>query len=509
MSDVPKREEASSRLLAWMVRNDLIDGVDHYPVWSEAREGEDAEVIWLERGSTEDGELPLAPIRAWPPELRKFSDLFPQSRILAGSYSHCLPEIASWQRIAEQKLVRTDVVYRRHEKHDFKDSPPDEPLADEGEEHESKDVVEVVEVTYMRKDRGVMSRVRDSARRANLLWHFLTEYVIPWDATSLDVVEACCECGQEHGYYRAAWLTPVAQNIWVPLGGDKRGRATARSLATLLAIDKSVGKGVVGDSHALKLLRALGVTQLELTMESLADSDESKRILDSDLARILTSTDGDLAPVSKFVEDLQSDKGLLEHLDERRQRVRTTRLNRELGAVVESLVKENLEGEGFSVRRTGIGSDYEIEFDRLDEDEREELAIEVTHSDGRTWLVEIKATRGHDVRMSLTQARKANDEGERFLLCVVPVNPACAVPMADQVRTAMRFVKGIGEHVGPFCDEADDLEKRRRAATDSKSSKDGVRLEVVGGKARICVDDTLWRDATELEGLVRMLGSDA
>ena len=508
--DREKCKEASSRLLAWMVRNDRISDVDHFPVWSEAHEGGNAEVIWLERDNAQESELPLAPIRAWPPELRSFAGLFPQSRILGGSYFDCLPENGLWQCLAELNLVRTDVVYRRQQNHNFKDSPPDEPLTDEGEEHVSTSAVEVLDVTYMRKERiGVMSRVRDSAKRANLLWHFLTEYVIPRDTTSVDAVEAGCECGQRHSYYRAAWLTPVAQNSWVPLGSDKRGRATARSLAKLLTMDESVGTGVVGGGHALKLLRALGVTQLELTMESVADSDELKRNLDADLARILASTHGDLAPVSKFVEDLQSDKGLLDHLNERRERVRITRLNRDLGAIVECLVKESLEVEGFSVRRTGIGSDYEIEFDTLDEDEKEELAIEITHSDGRTWLVEIKATRGNDVRMSLTQARKAKDESERFLLCVVPVNPDGAMPDADQVHTAMRFVRGIGAHVGPFCNKADDLEERRRAATGAKSSADGVRLEVVGGKARICVDDTLWRDATELEGLVRMLGSDA
>ena len=508
--DVEKRKEASGRLLAWMVRNDRIGDIDHFPVWSEAHEGGDAEVIWLERDNVEETELPLSPTPAWPPELQDFSDLFPQSRILAGSYFDSLPETALWQRLAEQKLVRTDVIYRRHQKHNFKDSPPDEPLTDEGEDHMSTSAVELVDVTHMRKDRiGVMSRVRDSAKRAKLLWRFLTEYVIPKNSASVDPVETDCECGQRHSYYSAAWLTPVALNSWVPLGGDKRGRATARSLAKLLAIDESVGSGVVGDGHALKLLGALGVTQLELMMEWVAKSDEAKRSLDADLARILTSTDGDLAPVSKFVEDLQSDTGLLAHLDERRERVRTTRMNRDLGAIVECLVKESVEGEGFIVRRTGIGSDYEIEFDLLDEEGREEVGVEVTRSDGRTWLVEIKATRGNDVRMSLTQAKKANEEGERLLLCVVPVSPDSAMPEADQVRTAMRFVRGIGEHVRPFCDEADDLEKRRQAATSGRVSADGVRLEVVGGKARICVDHTLWRDATELGDLVRMLGSDA
>ena len=497
-----KPKDASGRLLAWMVRNNRIDEIDHFPVWAGGHDEETAQVIWLERSATEDGELPLAPIQAWPSELREFADLFPRSRTLAESYFECLPEMAPWEALAEQNLLRTDIVLRRNQRHNFKESPPDEPLADDGEEHVSTSEVELVDVAYWRKDRiGVMSRVPDSTKRAGLLWRFLTNYMIPKDTTSVDAMETDCECGERHRYYRAAWLTSVVRNNWVRLGEKKRTRATPQSLAGL----QSTGTDLAENDHALKLLSALGVTQLELRMESLADGDEARRrSLDRDLARILTRTGGDLAPVSKFVDDMQSDDGLLKHLDERRERRRINRSNQELGAVVELLVKEGLESEGFDVRRTGIGSDYEVEHDTLDEAGEEELAIKVARADGGTWLVEVKATRGTDVRMTLTQAKMAVEKGDEFLLCVVPVDTEADKPEPDRVRLAMRFVKGIGRHLGSLCEELDKLEKGRLAAT-AAEAPEGVRLEVVGGKARVCVDNALWSHGVPLDGLVEAL----
>ena len=505
--EAEKPREASVRLLAWMVLNGRIDDVEHFPVWSEAHHDEEPEIIWFERNRTEGVELPLAPIRTWPAELRDFADLFPRGRILADRYFDRLPELDHWKRIEDIGLLKTDVIIRRQENLDFEELPPEVPLP-EGD-HRSKCQVEVVDVTYFVKDRiGIMSRVPDSPKRAVLLWRFLTEYMIPIDRNSLGEVAAECECGETHTYYGAAWLGPLARNKWVPLGGNKRSVATAHSLAALLTEDGPSREALARNEDALRLLRALGVTELELTMEFLAGSEEAKRGLGAELARILTSTDGDLMPVSRFVEDLQSDDGLLDHLNERRERRRSVHRNQKLGAIVECLVKESLEAEGFDVQRTGIGSDYEIEHDALDEAGDEEMGIELASEDGRKWLVEIKATEGDEVRMTQTQAKTAIERRDEFLLCVVAVSVEPADLDVDQVRVAMRFVTGIGEHLGSLCSDLDDVEEMRQAATENDSAY-GVRLEILRGKARICVEGALWRDAIPLDGLVAALGHSA
>ena len=72
----------------------------------------------------------------------------------------------------------------------------------------------------------------------------------------------------------------------------------------------------------------------------------------------------------------------------------------------------------------------------------------------------------------------------------------------------MRFVTGIGQHLGLLCNDLDVVEEMRQAATEYDSAQ-GVRLEILLGKARICVEEALWRDAIPLDGLVAALGHSA
>ena len=136
----------------------------------------------------------------------------------------------------------------------------------------------------------------------------------------------------------------------------------------------------------------------------------------------------------EYVEDLKNDQGLPDVLTERRERRRVVQANRALGEHVEKLVKESLEAGDFVVRRTGVGSDFEIHQETDDV-----MNLEVTRS-GRTWLVEVKATRDQQgVRMTTKQAKEAVKEKSRFLLCVVTVT---AEEPGPDGRTGEHAVRG-------------------------------------------------------------------
>ena len=100
----------------------------------------------------------------------------------------------------------------------------------------------------------------------------------------------------------------------------------------------------------------------------------------------------------------------------------------------------------------------------------------VLTKDERSWLVEVKATRDETVRMTETQARTAAREGERFLLCVVPVESGDSNPEADHVGARMRFITDIGSRVTSLCDDLGELEDKRYEITSDDSS--GVQLEI-------------------------------
>lgn len=483
---------ASAEALAWMVANDASNRLIGFPAFSVDANGDPA-MLLLSQGHEADAELPLAPVEAWPEDLQEFADLFPSRHIFAGAFAVVLPAADDWALLKQLGYVRTEVVVKA--KGQLNDFLPDRSRL-EGP-HATADAVEISDIAFLSKDRiGVMARVRDSQERARLFWRFLTEWMVRHDSDGLELNVAACTCGEEHRYFGAAWLAPLVKNIWVPQGNDVRDTVSAQSLAKLLRESGWVPSLLSETGATDNLLLALGVTRFELTREFLVHDEEAGRALESAMTNVLAATGGNLADVSQFVEDMRTDKELPAHLAERRARRRIVHENQRMGAEVERLVKEGLEGEGFTVTRTGIGSDFEIAYDVVADDE--EIGLELSR-DGKSWLVEVKATRESCVRMTAKQAETAVVEGQRFLLCVVPIEMEDGTVFDGDDGIEIWFVQNIGPRVKELCDELDALNGLRDDAT--AASDDDVQLEIHAGSARIRVEETVWREGIGLEHL--------
>ncbi len=488
---------ASPRLLAWLVKNEQWSHLNDFPAFSSRPDDGSSVVLWLGQRVGEDVGVPLAPVKAWTEDLQQYADLFPRRYIMAEEFFAAMPGADVWQTLSDQEYVRTDVVVISNKSHG--DFLPDEPLADG--EHKTVEAVAMTDLILLARDRvGVMARVRDSQTRARLFWRFLTEWLIIRDPEGLEVRTAECECGISHSYYPAMWLVPVVRNSWVPQGNDIRDRATAQSLANLLRGSGWTPDALGDNSAALKLLEAMRVTRFDLTRNLVVSDEESRSALDNTMTNILMTTGGDLSHVQDFVEDMKADKDLPQHLADRRERRRIVHENKCLGSLVEHLVKEGLEVEGFTVKRTGIGSDFEIEYDMFEEDK--EIGIELSRK-GRTWLIEVKATREQRVRMTARQAETAVYRGNEFLLCVVPVGHIGTTLQKDDVRENMRFVQDIGARVQPLCAELAALNELRDDATTPSDSD--IQLEIEAGTARIRVDKAVWQNGVCLSDLSAQL----
>lgn len=483
---------ASAGALAWIVANDASNRLIGFPAYSINASG-DPVMLLLSQGDDVDADLPLVPVQTWPEDLRAFADLFPSRHILARAFSIALPAPEDWERLKELGYVRSEVVVKTTKQ--LTEFLPDRSRL-EGE-HATVDTVEVSDIAFLSRERvGIMARVRDSQERARLFWRFLTEWMARHDPDGLELKAAVCTCGEEHRFFGAAWLVPLVKNIWVPQGSDARDAVSAQSLAKLLRGSGWDPSLLAETSEIDNLLLALNVTRFELTREFLVSNEEAGKALEVALTNVLAATNGDLAEVSQFVEDMRMDKQLTAHLAERRERRRIVHENQRLGELVEHRVKEGLEGEGFRVRRTGIGSDFEIEYDVVANDE--ELGLELSRG-GKSWLVEVKATREKRVRMTAKQAETAVEEGQRFLLCVVPVEMEDSNVADGDDEIEMRFVQNIGPRVKELCEELDALNGLRDDAT--AGSDDDVQLEIQGGSARIRVEETVWQGGFGLEDL--------
>lgn len=486
---------ASVLLFGWITAHGQWRYLEGFPAFS----GKGTPMKLVQNGD-DASEPPLAPVGTWPEPLRMYAELFPRRRILADDFADVPDGPSIWSDLEQRGFIRNSVLYTRDEQFDA--FLPDEPLpeVEEGQvEHRTSDSVEVSHVAFLtRRDIGVLSKVRQSQRRARLFWDFLTRWLAAEDAQRLEAQESMCVCGSRHRYYPAGWLVPLVRNRWVPLSGRRTDRASAHSLAKLLR-DSGWSADILRTSpEIVALLNALGVGVTELIRELFTKDDGERTALDEALAQLLTSVGGDRDRLHTLAEAIQEDGKLFDHLEERQQRLRVVRENQRFGELVEKLVRESLEGEGFDVRRTGVGSDFEIQAGAAADDE--EIRLKLTR-DGRTWLVEIKSARDDFVRMTSVQAREAAEQKSRYLLCVVPISEP-EDPNREVVRRRMRFVNGIGVRLAGKCKDLDGFEELRESVT--VEDADGLRLELDSGSPRVRIRSTVWEgeDGFGLEDLV-------
>ena len=476
-------EKASVRLFAWIVGQNNWNLLSGFPVFTKESDSDSLLVLYLPRPASDD-KPPLAPIGTWPKGLEIFSDLFPPRRIIAAVFFKVVPDLDTWRMLSKRGLIRVDMITTRKK---YVSEFRDETLT--ADDHETVDPVEVTDIVDREE---IMRRVRDSRPRARLFWRFLTEWLIKKDVQGLQIEEATCKCDDIHQHYQAAWLESVRKDRWIRLAGkgDRRDHAKADSLAKLLRGSGWALSSLNKNPSTVKLLEAINVNPSDLRLEFITENDEERNKLVNSMTELHHVTQGNLNQIHALVQYLQDDEELIPHLAERQKRRELVFENQDLGRWVESIVKESLEGVGFKVNRKPIGSDFEIEHDLVEDNE--EIGIELVQGH-QSWLIEVKATRGKQVRMTSTQAKTAVKKKDNFLLCVVPLDSGDTEAELDTVRTKMRFVTDIGSQIDQLCKNLDAFEQLRDDITAGDDS--GIRLEVILGTAGIRVAHTVWEDA--------------
>ena len=378
--------EASVRLFSWVVGQESWTLLHGFPVFAQESDGDNRRVIRLESDAEEDAR-PLAPVSAWVEDLQQFSELFPRRYTLNSEFFKSTPDPVIWQTLDDKRFLRTNVVITKDVS--FSTFLPDEPLTDD-EDHKTTEHVTVSNIAFLTKeDVGIMARVRQSQHLARLFWRFLTEWLIPQDSDGLEIKEAPCICENDHRYYSAQWLVPLAKNKWIPRGERKSEQATAQSLANLLREGEWDSGPLSENPTMIGLLEAIGVSRFDLMRELFVSDDDTRTAVNNVFMEMLQAAGGNisrLSEASQYLIHLKEDPELSQVVKEHQDRRRRIRDNQDLGARVEDLVRQSLEGEGFIVRRTGTGSDFEIEYDS--EETEDLIRLELNRSE-RTWLVEV------------------------------------------------------------------------------------------------------------------------
>jgi len=198
----------------------------------------------------------------------------------------------------------------------------------------------------------------------------------------------------------------------------------------------------------------------------------------------------------------ESERELLVQEVEERLRVRAqVRRNQAVGAFVENLVKRALEGEaektGFKLEKTGVGSDFAIEYDFLENDQ--EIVLQIKKEDKIICVIEVKSSTQDFVKMTLTQAREASGKQDRYALCVVPLTSS--ETDNERVRNDARFVMDIGSRIKGKVNDVENLQVQQEQIAVTGE----IEVEVAEGIVRFKINKSVWETGKTFEEFLEFL----
>lgn len=480
----------NASLFAWLVVRERWQDLESYPVITEESQGGANEILLLPNQKSSDEDLPLAPVPHWPVETRDFADLFPGRFILrADPYGDIIPAEA-WPKLAMQGLVRINPLYQSHKS--VSAFLPDEPLSDEEKvEHRSTSPVTQSFIAYLRKtDIGLIDSARKSRTKSIQLFKFILQFVLKEDQAAFEAPEIECECGENHRYFRAGWLPPLKNLSWVSIGRNRSSKPTAESLADLIQQDKDLSTLLRGEGP-LEFIKALGISPAELSLRSFTNDEDSRVSLIRSLADITEATGHDVDRVAKLANAVKGDPELIDFVEERAKERSRIRRNQDVGRTVEQLLSSALSSRGLRVTRTGVGSDYEVESDVIEDSK--EVLLQVDKG-SKSYLIEIKATTGTTARMTAKQAEVASQEKDHFVLCMVKLDSEDCSEAA--VLNGARFITDIGARVEPLWEVYVDLQKSRAGATTSHGD---LELEIYEADTRFKIGSGAWASGLKFD----------
>ena len=445
----------------------------------------------------------LAPVRYWPKSAQPYAEIYAKNRVLSDLYSDDDDLVDALETLISVGLVVRAPLFegRRAELADVN-------LLREMAQGDPNTLGTVVreasfgQIAFLGTD--LVQRCGEDVELAKLLLDFVLNVAAREDQNWRETeIYGGNRSGERISLIlnKAIWPFELKVRSWIPVKAPD-----AEAIAPMPANESNLREildpsWLKGNRDAVDLLhRVFGFRQLTLLLDSVGSEIEDDLVellqfpelvkaaaSNPDAVKFvseLKQTDVALDSVRDFVKDVTEDDRLLEHLANRREQRRQVHENQNLGATIETLVKDNLKAAGFSVRRTGIGSDFEI---ALDTGHLGNLHIT---KETRSWLVEVKATRDLRVRMTDVQARTAVREGDRFLLCVVPVDSDDIIAESVDIWSVMRFVSGLGQRLAVICDDLGGYEELRADITADAAS--GVQLEITPGPARVRVASSVW-----------------
>jgi len=476
----------NATLLQWMVAHECWVELDEYPALTRDKSVLPECVHRLDTEPATGVELPLSPPYAWPENATRFVELFPPKLVLTEDYATYITA-EQWQALAAQGFVRVSPLFEMNDT--ISCFLPDETWALDDEEHrvESTTPVQVSQIAFLNlRNQGLIDRVRRGRERAVQFVDFICSFVLDADERAFEKATVSCNDEKTHEYYRANWLAPLVGRSWVPME-KASAKASAESLGQLLRGHTGI-LDRFAESRVREWLSAMRISIADLTLHTLAEEEDTRISLMGSISDLARAAGGDADRVRRLAAEISASPQLMDQIEDHSRVRKVVQRNQSIGKLVEELLSSALATAGLSVSRTGVGSDYEVESDQIEDEEEQWLKVEGAAS----LLIEIKSARAEKVGMTVTQAKMAVTERSRFALCIVVVDTEDLVE--DDVRANAWFVTDIGDKLETAVANFEEFEttqsKVRGQADDSQ-----IEIDISDSETRFRIATALAKES--------------
>lgn len=488
------------QLIVWLAAHrEISDGLDLDPFPLLCADGKLHSLLDMR-------DLYLPPASLLSDSERIWIHLFPSSVRLSDDYlvfcdrlginRQLLHSFLSGKRLAAASLL---IVHQTEIPSDLINSLLPESVGKLGHRIDKINATDVPGITRLLSDTaGIVSSSGDVKQAAKVL-EFVLRFLVPADTSWQSLREVACTmnhpsvCPGRFSLYPSLWLAKLKTNRWVPSDDTHTScePLSPRNFTKLLE-HLPLESFRSSDARAFLFLHC-GANPLELAIRTAAGGDPRKEdSLRTDWATIIETAQP--AEILTFI----SRRRIASELGAR---------NKLLGQIIETLVKEAFSNHGFAVEPTGTGSDFEAALFLEDAEILEEdVGILKLHPSyqGKSieFLVEVKATKTDDVRMSWIQAATATRYSENYVLCVVDLanNQTLvdailqAEPLnADSIRDHISLLPNIGSRLG---------QAFQNLSSAANTSSPGIQIEHAQ-EIRFRVQRSLWAAGLKLASWVQ------
>jgi hypothetical protein len=377
----------------------------------------------------------VGPVSGWPAQTQRFSQAYPQGRLLREEYGTMIDGVSVVASLATWGIAFVEPLARIAASELSDDRL--KALALDGQDVDGVTVAdcEFAQIALLTPE--IINRCVGFEEAKALLGLVLADLAVrdrSW-RVERDVV------GRRDGadvlvrVHDCLWLADLRARAWVPLpteqGKTNLVMASPETLKPLLD-----ATWLSGNSDARELLRMyFGFDALELQLLGAAPQDETRKDLRDTLAQLIDAAGGNLERLEAVVDDVRA----------RRQREAEVSRCRAFGLAVQAAIQHALEASGLVVEVVDRGFDFEVSAQELLEEGAHRLEI-------GSYLIEVKATTQDAVRLTAKQAETATSEAHRYVLCVVdmrnvPESRLVEPWTPDEVAPLTRLVSNVGESV--------------------------------------------------------------